>query len=637
MNRYNIALNLNVPSTGIHIRGINRRASIRVRIPLLFRYVSSCVNIGEGEHTGYIKKGDTPHQNRRSNTSSANSNAGFPKIKYPGSNHDNRHHQNINYNEQQNHHQRSSNRHSTTRFGTQTIIKPTSKCPYPPNHPLAQYIQNSLSHTYTSYNNHYEHTNLDNNPPTFDTSFNISFLGTGGGGRPSRYRNPSSTALRINGKTFLFDAGESTQKQIAFSQLSVMDIQKIFITHLHLDHVGGLIPLILNVKLALAGSFEKSKRTRRQWVEMKKIYENGGNANDDDENYEHNLELDNDLHNDILDTINGENDNDDDVGNDNKNDEEYHAKTNPGGDPLELEIYGPVGLFNYIAVNLALTYSSTFPVKVIVCELVDEYCNSDGDEHQSQQDDNDIHRIELEGIKNPFLERRKLYKDRETNTWSIQHHPNKQHPTHNIHKQVKVEAALVNHKRNVQTLGFVITEPTPQPTINVNKAISLGVKPSKKYRALKSGKSVISDDGTKTVYPHQVLICGDDENDINTTTRTTKGRKVVLMGDTFSPSKSMMSISQNCDVLVHEATLLKGQEKIAHKRGHSTAHMAGRIAKKLNAKALVLNHISSKNDDDPSKIRELMKAAHRSSRYTCQVASSYDFMELSIPRNGFQF
>lgn len=68
---------------------------------------------------------------------------------------------------------------------------------------------------------------------------------------PSRSRNVSSLALRLpqRGETWLFDCGEGTQHQIIRSDLSLSRITRIFITHLHGDHLFGLMGLLASRSL----------------------------------------------------------------------------------------------------------------------------------------------------------------------------------------------------------------------------------------------------------------------------------------------------------------------------------------------------------------------------------------------------
>jgi ribonuclease Z len=73
----------------------------------------------------------------------------------------------------------------------------------------------------------------------------ITFLGTSAG-VPTRSRNVSSVALRLpqRGEVWLFDCGEGTQHQLLRSDLNISQITRIFITHLHGDHVYGLMGLL---------------------------------------------------------------------------------------------------------------------------------------------------------------------------------------------------------------------------------------------------------------------------------------------------------------------------------------------------------------------------------------------------------
>ncbi|MDZ5712085.1 ribonuclease Z [Jeotgalibacillus haloalkalitolerans] len=70
----------------------------------------------------------------------------------------------------------------------------------------------------------------------------LHFLGTGAG-VPGKERNVSSLALKeVNkhGDIWLFDCGEATQHQILHTSIKPRRIKKVFITHLHGDHIFGL-------------------------------------------------------------------------------------------------------------------------------------------------------------------------------------------------------------------------------------------------------------------------------------------------------------------------------------------------------------------------------------------------------------
>ncbi|MEK5038680.1 ribonuclease Z [Sporosarcina sp. FSL K6-3457] len=74
----------------------------------------------------------------------------------------------------------------------------------------------------------------------------LQFLGTGAG-MPSKMRNTSAVVLNLSAEGrgyWLFDCGEATQHQILHTSLKPRKISKVFITHLHGDHIFGLPGLI---------------------------------------------------------------------------------------------------------------------------------------------------------------------------------------------------------------------------------------------------------------------------------------------------------------------------------------------------------------------------------------------------------
>ncbi|MFM7471849.1 MAG: ribonuclease Z [Nodosilinea sp.] len=79
----------------------------------------------------------------------------------------------------------------------------------------------------------------------------ITFLGTSSG-VPTRSRNVSSVALRLpqRGEVWLFDCGEGTQHQFLRSEFKSSQIRRIFITHMHCDHIFGLMGLLASCGLA---------------------------------------------------------------------------------------------------------------------------------------------------------------------------------------------------------------------------------------------------------------------------------------------------------------------------------------------------------------------------------------------------
>ena len=76
----------------------------------------------------------------------------------------------------------------------------------------------------------------------------ITFLGTSSAVHSYKRSHPS-IALKAFGKVMLFDCGEGTQRQMLHTKVSPMKISRIFISHLHGDHILGLPGLLQSLGL----------------------------------------------------------------------------------------------------------------------------------------------------------------------------------------------------------------------------------------------------------------------------------------------------------------------------------------------------------------------------------------------------
>jgi len=74
------------------------------------------------------------------------------------------------------------------------------------------------------------------------------FLGTAAG-VPTRKRSLPGILLIREGEQILFDCGEGIQRQILFARTNFNKISKVFITHMHGDHVMGLPGLLQTMAL----------------------------------------------------------------------------------------------------------------------------------------------------------------------------------------------------------------------------------------------------------------------------------------------------------------------------------------------------------------------------------------------------
>src|SRR3712207_3645032 len=75
----------------------------------------------------------------------------------------------------------------------------------------------------------------------------VLFLGTAGSA-PTAARGLPSTLVRRGGDRLLFDCGEGTQRQLLRST-GLVDLEEIFLTHFHVDHVFGLPGMIKSFSL----------------------------------------------------------------------------------------------------------------------------------------------------------------------------------------------------------------------------------------------------------------------------------------------------------------------------------------------------------------------------------------------------
>jgi len=192
-------------------------------------------------------------------------------------------------------------------------------------------------------------------------------------------------------------------------------------------------------------------------------------------------------------------------------------------------------------------------------------------------------------------------------------------------RRLFIKAAELDRLGGIQTFGYTVEEQTPPRNIDAKKATELGVNPSDKYNLLKMGESVPTDDGTGVVKPEQVLL------------EELRARKLAVLSDHRRVPPPMAGLCRNADLLVHDATLRMedGVDKIKI-RGHNTAENAGMFGGDMGCEVVALNHFVSAAVSEDA-IETLLAEARRGNRNRSQIISSYDFMEVWIPRGGFNF
>lgn len=80
----------------------------------------------------------------------------------------------------------------------------------------------------------------------------LSFLGTAAGAT-TRERNSSAILLTLtndqHAEAWLFDCGERTNYCLQLQRFKYQRLKKVFITHMHADHVLGLLPLLTTMSI----------------------------------------------------------------------------------------------------------------------------------------------------------------------------------------------------------------------------------------------------------------------------------------------------------------------------------------------------------------------------------------------------
>ncbi len=76
----------------------------------------------------------------------------------------------------------------------------------------------------------------------------IIFFGTCSGTEPKQGFRHVSFAVIHNGKTFFFDAGEGSSYTAHLLGVDLLSTEAVFISHCHMDHIGGLPNLLWNIR-----------------------------------------------------------------------------------------------------------------------------------------------------------------------------------------------------------------------------------------------------------------------------------------------------------------------------------------------------------------------------------------------------
>ncbi|HEL1733384.1 TPA: ribonuclease Z [Streptococcus suis] len=130
----------------------------------------------------------------------------------------------------------------------------------------------------------------------------------------------------------------------------------------------------------------------------------------------------------------------------------------------------------------------------------------------------------------------------------------------------------------IPCVGYRVIQKDLEGTLDAEALRAAGVPFGPLFGKIKNGQNVTLEDGREIIASDYI-------------SPPRPGKVVTILGDTRKCHASVR-LAVNADVLVHEATYGKGDEKIARKHGHSTNMEAAQVAKDAGVKQLLLNHIS---------------------------------------------
>lgn len=150
-------------------------------------------------------------------------------------------------------------------------------------------------------------------------------------------------------------------------------------------------------------------------------------------------------------------------------------------------------------------------------------------------------------------------------------------------KILETDKFIVYAERLAHTIfcmGYRVVQKDLEGTLDAEALRAAGVPFGPLFGKVKNGQDIELEDGTK-IFAKDFI------------SEPRKGKIITIIGDTCKTSASVR-LAKDADVLVHESTYGKGDERMARNHGHSTNMQAAQIARDAGAKRLLLNHVSAR-------------------------------------------
>jgi ribonuclease Z len=174
------------------------------------------------------------------------------------------------------------------------------------------------------------------------------------------------------------------------------------------------------------------------------------------------------------------------------------------------------------------------------------------------------------------------------------------------HKEYQISAVELNH--SCKCYGFIFQAQSKEGEFQRAKALKLKIPMGPLWGKLQKGETIVV--SGKKYTPEMVMDYS----------KAQRGARIAYIMDTF-PHTHYIDALKGTDILIHESSFLESEKERAIEVRHSTAKMAGEIAKRAGVKQLILTHFSPRYPNG----NEMKKEAQMAFK---NVVVAHDLMQM---------
>jgi ribonuclease Z len=178
-------------------------------------------------------------------------------------------------------------------------------------------------------------------------------------------------------------------------------------------------------------------------------------------------------------------------------------------------------------------------------------------------------------------------------------------------KEFSISAVKLNHSSTCY--GFFFEAESKEGEFQRAKAIKLKIPEGPLWGKLQRGETIVHNG--KKFTPNAVMDYS----------KAMEGTRIAYIMDTFPHVHYVDAVKDmNVHVLIHEASFLESEKERAVEVKHSTAKMAGEVAKHTQAKQLILTHFSARYPNGKDMAKEAGSVFKN-------VTAAHDLMVVELP------